>query len=319
MGDLTTLGSKNILLDLYHHAKSFFSSESGKTILKWAERLLIVGIIALLVYQLWDTDKDKLINALPLNPLFYLLATFQFLVVPVSEYFIYQLKWEFKGIDYFKGFLTKKVYNNELYNYTGELYFSGWIAKKLAISTKSAALFVKDNNIASSLASTLFAFATLIVLSSMGYFDLLNLVTGFDSLYIVLIVVFAFILTIVAYRFRNKLVHSSRSLFAKLFSVYVLRFIIRHFLLVLMWSLAAPSVSVATWLNFLTVKILLDRLPIGNQSLILLGMAPWLSSTFNLGIEIFTGIQLVLTIFDKILSGITLVWAKSRLEPKNNG
>lgn len=298
--------------DIVSNLRSFFSSPTGKKLSKWFERILMWGLIILLIYQLWDVDRKKLIESLPLNPFFYLLAIFQFLVVPVSEYFIYQLKWHFKGSTFFKGFLIKKVYNNELYNYTGELYFSGWIAKNLKLSTKEAALFVKDNNIASSLASTLFAFATLIVLSGLGYFDLLTLITGFESSYVYAVVIFVGILSAIAYRFRNKLIHINRVLFAKLFSAYVARFIVRHFFLVLMWSLAAPEVGIGIWLNFLTVKILLDRLPVGNQSLIFLSMAPWLSTTFDLGVEIFTGIQLVLTIFDKILSAITLLWAKKQ-------
>jgi hypothetical protein len=99
-----------------------------------------------------------------------------------------------------------------------------------------------------------------------------------------------------------------------MFSAYTLRFILRHFILLWMWILAAPEVSIGVWLNFMTVKILLDRLPVGNRSLILLSMAPWLSTTFDLSKEIFTGIQLSITLFDKAMSMIALVWAKRQPE-----
>lgn len=299
---------------LLKNLQNWISTPNGQRLKRIAEQMLIWGLIGFLIYQLWGIDFKKLIGALPINPLFYLLILFQFFVVPISEYFIYQLKWEYKGIAFFKGFIIKKIYNNELYNYTGEVYFSRWIAKKLNLSQKEAALFVKDNNIVSSLASTIIAFLTLFVISYLGYFDLLNWISAFDKVYIIIGIVFIVVLFAVGYQLRNKIFHICRKLFAKLFSWYVLRFIIRHYLLVLMWSIAAPEISWLVWVNFLTVQILIDRLPLGNKSLILLSIAPTLSTTFNLGVEVFTGIQLVFTLFDKLLGIITLIWSKRNVQ-----
>ena len=57
----------------------------------------------------------------------------------------------------------------------------------------------------------------------------------------------------------------------------------------------------------MTVQILIDRLPRGNKSLILLSIAPTLSTTFNVSVEFFTGIQLVFTLFDKLHDVNTLL------------
>jgi|AntAceMinimDraft_1070359.scaffolds.fasta_scaffold14573_2 hypothetical protein len=300
----------------YNKSQQWLASPRGSYAKKIAEQLLIWGLIAFLVYQLWGIEFNKLLGSLPLNPIFYGLILFQFFVVPVSEYFIYQLKWSFKGVVFLKAFIIKKIYNNELYNYTGEVYFSRWIANKLVISQKEAGLFVKDNNIVSSLASTLIAFLTLFIISYLGYFDLLNWISGFDRTYLVVGIILLTISLFVGYKFRNKIVHLKKGLFVKLFSWYVVRFIIRHYLLMVMWSVAAPDISWLVWVNFLTVQILIDRLPLGNKSLILLSIAPTLSTTFNVGVEVFTGIQLVFTLFDKLLGVITLLWSKQNVQEK---
>lgn len=287
---------------------------SGKQWLKWLDRFITVFLIALLVWQLYGQPIESILKSLPTHPLFYLLWIIIFFIVPVSEYLIYKLKWDYSSVLFFKGFMLKKIYNNELYNYTGEVFFAGWVSKRLKISTKEALLFVKDNNVVSSLASTLFAFLTLFILSYFGYFDLLTLLSGTDTTVIVAGGIFLLLAIVIGWRFRRKILHLNRAVFFKMFTAYTLRFIIRHFILLWMWILAAPEVSIGVWLNFMTVKILLDRLPVGNRSLILLSMAPWLSTTFDLSKEIFTGIQLSITLFDKAMSMIALVWAKRQPE-----
>lgn len=307
---------KQLLIDIKQKSLHWLDTAAGLKFKKIAEQSLIWGLVAFLIYQLWGIEFNKLLEALPLNPIFYLLIIFQFFVVPASEYFIYQLKWSFNGIAFFKGFIIKKIYNNELYNYTGEVYFSRWVANKLSISQKDAALFVKDNNIVSSIASTFIAFLTLFIISYLGYFDLLNWFTSFDQTYIIVGIIFFVISTVVVYKFRKKILHINSALFFKLFNWYVIRFIVRHYLLLVMWSVAAPDISWLVWINFLTVQILIDRLPLGNKSLILLSIAPTLSTTFNIGVEVFTGIQLVVTLFDKLLGAVALIWSKQNVQEK---
>lgn len=307
---------QNNIYTYYQTVNNWIKTPFGKKVTKVGEQLLIWGLVAFLVYQLWGIKFENLLEALPLNPIFYVLILFQFFVVPFSEYYIYQLKWKFKGVEFLKGLIIKKIYNNELYNYTGEVYFARWIANKLQIAQKEAVLFVKDNNIVSSLASTFIAFLTLFIISYLGYFDLLNLISAFDKTYIYVGVTLLLIFSIVIYKFRYNILHINRNLLYKLFSWYVIRFIVRSYLLVLMWSVAAPNISWLVWINFLTVQILIDRLPLGNKPLILLSIAPTLSTTFNLGVEVFTGIQLVVTLSDKVLSAITLIWSKHNVQQK---
>lgn len=285
-------------------------TEQGGRVLKWLDRVITVGLIGLLIIQIYDQPFDKLLGGLPTSAFFYLLYGFLFMMVPVSEYYFYQVKWTYKNRHILKGFVLKKIYNNELYNYTGEAYFVNWISERLGIRAKEALLFVKDHNIVSSLASTFWAFFVLFVLSFMGYFDLLELISGFDRSSTIFGAIALIIALIFAYRFRKNIIHLPKKMFYQLFALYSLRFIIRHFLLVLMWMSAAPEVSILVWINFLMVKILLDRLPLGNRTLILLSMAPWLSGSFDLSIEVFTGIQLMVAVLDKIGATIGLIWAK---------
>jgi hypothetical protein len=197
-----------------------------------------------------------------------------------------------------------------LYNYTGEAFFVNWISDKLGIRPKEALFFVKDHNIIASMESTFWAFFILFLLSFMGYFNLLELISGFDRSSTIFGGIALLIAVIFAYRFRKNILHIPAKMFYQLFGLYSLRFVVRNVLLLLMWVSAAPEVSMLVWINFLMVKILLDRLPLGNRTLVLLSMAPWLSGSFDISIELFTGIQLMVALLDKIGAALSLVWAK---------
>lgn len=306
----------NKLSSYYHQFSEWRKTDTGIKVLKWFDRFVTFSLLALLVYQLYGRPLEEILKSLPTHPLFYLLWLIIFFIVPVSEYLIYQFRWDYKGKEIFKGFMLKKIYNNEVYNYSGEVFFTQWIADKLGLTVKEALFFVKDNNIVSSIASTSWAFLTLFILSAFGYFDLLKLLSESDLLIRRLGIIFLILAFVVIWRFRKNILHIDRKLFFKLFLAYTARFLFRHAVLLWMWILAAPQVSISIWLNFMTIKILLDRIPIGNRSLILLSLSPWLSTNFSLSKEIFTGIMISITVIDKAASAIALVWAKK--QPSSN-
>lgn len=291
-------------------AYSFFTADENRWILTWLDRFLTVLLVGLLVYQLLGMPVADILDALPSSPVFYLIWLFLFFLVPVFEYRMYQYKWKYSGLDAFRGFMIKKIYNNELYNYTGELYFINWISSYLNVSKTEAALFIKDHNVISSIVSSLLAFGTIGFLWFAGFFDASKLLEGSNDVMNVIAVSAMVLVIIVIFRFRKSLIHSDRALAWRLFRGYSIRFIFRHIVLVAMWYSAAPEVPVTVWLNFLFVKLLLDRFPVGNRNLIFLTMAPWLSDSFSIGIETFTGIQLTVALLDKLMSSASLFWAK---------
>jgi hypothetical protein len=62
-------------------------TEQGGRVLKWLDRLITVGLIGLLIIQIYDQPFDKLLSGLPTSPFFYLLYGLLFMTVPVTEYY----------------------------------------------------------------------------------------------------------------------------------------------------------------------------------------------------------------------------------------
>lgn len=296
----------------------FFSAKENKKIVKWIDRLITVVLLTVLVYQIYDLPFEKIVKALPINPLFYLSWLVLYFMIPVSEYFIYQTKWDFSGFNSLKGFVLKRIYNNELYNYVGELYFISWTAKHFHVSKSESALFIKDNNIISSIVSSVFSFAVIGFLWFFGFIEAGQLFEGSSVIINTLIAVIFVAVGFLLYRFRKNIIHSNKEIVSKMLFGYSIRFIIRNIILVFMWYSAAPDVALVTWLNFLFIKTLLDRLPVGNRGIIFLSMAPFLSESFSIGIETFTAIQLAATILDKVVNAASLVWAKSNTPLENS-
>ena len=115
--------------------------------------LLQAGIIGYLCFQLYDVGVIDVLISLPENPFFYLIIIVIYFSLPLSEIFIYRVKWKFDSWQAFFVFIKKKVVNAEIFGYAGEIYFLNWARKELKIPVDKAFSFIKDNNILSSISS----------------------------------------------------------------------------------------------------------------------------------------------------------------------
>ena len=131
------------------------ADKTWKSYFKKGIRYLVqAGIVGYLIYKLYQIGFTQVIESLPLNPLFYLLFILIYFSLPLSEIFIYGVKWNFRGFRAFLVFVQKKVLNTDVLGYSGEFYLFYWAKDKLKIPSVEAMKFIKDNNILSSLSST---------------------------------------------------------------------------------------------------------------------------------------------------------------------
>ena len=68
------------------------NKEKIKTALRY---LLQACIIGYLCYQLYDVGVLNVLISLPENPFFYLIIIVIYFSLPLSEVYIYRVKWEF--------------------------------------------------------------------------------------------------------------------------------------------------------------------------------------------------------------------------------
>ncbi|WP_142452571.1 hypothetical protein [Gracilimonas mengyeensis] len=253
---------------------SFFKTKTGKRILKWGQYLFNTAILVWLVYELTDIGWLKVWNSLPLNPVFYLLFLFLYFQLPFFEIFIYRITWTFDWLKSIPVFLLKKIYNKDLLGYSGEVYFYVWARNNLNLTDSEVLKTIKDNNIISSVASTLVAIG---LLSAFLFTDQIKIVEWFarqDQAYFWGGAIFLVVLVILFVHFRHQVISMPMKSAFSIFGIQTFRLILGQAVNVLMYYVVMPETPLYVWFTLLSVEIVLTRIPfIPNQDLIYVGMS----------------------------------------------
>lgn len=220
-----------------------------------------VTIIGYLVYQLYEIGLPTLIKSLPTNPLFYLLYVLIYFSLPLSEIFIYKLKWEISWRQGFPIFIQKKVLNTDVVGYSGELYLYHWAKKNLGIPAKEAIKYIKDNNVLSSMASTLISLILFYYFITQGYIDISSFFAQVDATLWIGIILGGFIISFLIYHFRHYIIHINRKDAIKVFFLHAFRVVFINVLQILQWEVARPEVTLAVWFSLSAVQIISSRIP----------------------------------------------------------
>ena len=148
---------------LRKQANSFIRSEKGQQIGLWIRRLVNVSVFVWLVYELSFVGWFNVWQSLPTQPLFYIIFFFIYFQLPFFETIIYKINWHFNPLHSIPVFLMKNIYNKDVLGYSGEVYFYLWAQKTLPYKKLDVFKIIKDNNIISSISSTLVAFTLLAI------------------------------------------------------------------------------------------------------------------------------------------------------------
>jgi hypothetical protein len=257
-------------------------------------RILVVAIIGIIIYQLFDIGWREVLTSLPTHPLFYILFVVLYLSLPVAEVFIYQQVWKVRKWDSFKAFLTKRVYNEEVMGYSGEFYLFMWARKHLDKGDAEVLKNVRDNNILSSVNSNLVAFSLVGVLIFTGIIELENLVGDVNLVYVAAAIVILAVFIGLFIQFRKYLFALSLKKAAIVFSIYFVRFIIHHGLMIVQWAVVIPGTPLSIWFLFLAIIIVVNRIPfIPSRDLVFMWAGIELSRTLNMATASVAGMLLV--------------------------
>lgn len=238
------------------------SAEKFKNILKKTLRYALqAAIIGYLVYQLFSIGLEDVLRSLPSNPLFYLLYFVIYFSLPVAEVLIYRIKWPVTFTNSFAVFIQKKVLNTDVIGYSGELYLYHWAKNKLDRTTRDALNFIKDNNILSSVASTLITILLLIFFVTQGYISINQYIGDITLTNWILIGTILVAAAFVIYRFRKSIISMNRADSVKIFSLHAFRIIFINFLQILQWKIGRPEIALSVWFTFSAVQILSSRIP----------------------------------------------------------
>ena len=238
-----------------------------------ARAVVLAAIGAYLFYKLGELGWGEVLSALPLTPWFYLLFFARFLILPISEVFIYQRLWQVPMWRSLPIMFRKRVFNFGVVGYSGEAYFYVWARENVPVTNSQVLSAIKDNNVLSAVASNL---GTLILLGVFMATPSMRSLVGADgdlTIYFIGAGVISVLIAAAAISFRRSLLDIDAKLALTLTGIHISRLFAVLLLRAAQWAVVVPQAPFSIWLVFLTIHLLLTRLPfLPNKDLVFLGV-----------------------------------------------
>lgn len=294
---------KNLFRVIRIRLTRFFSTDRGKSVATWSRRVLNIGIFIWLMYALTDIGWAEIWNSLPTQPLFYLIFLISFFQLPLFEIWIYRITWQFNSMRSLPVFLKKKIYNKDVLGYSGEVWFYSWARKHLNVPDREILLIIKDNNIISSVASTLVALAVIALLLLAGQIVILEWIMDQSQLWFWAGLGLTLLLIFLMVRFRHYVISMDLKAAYKIFSVQIFRLLMLKVLNVLMYVVVLPDVALNVWFTLLAIEIILTRIPfLPNRDLIFVGISVGLAQGLMVSPSDIAGVMVARTALGKLLN-----------------
>ena len=238
-----------------------FADRRVKAVLTWLGRALTAGVVVYLIYRLSQLGWTDLWAALPRNPWFYVLFVAIYATQPLAELWIYRQLWPMPAGAGMRALIKKRVFNEEMAGYSGEVYLFWWLKEHLSASWSEAFRAVRDINILSSVASLTTAFALLGVLSATGILQLERLFTNVGQAQVVVALAVLLAVALVLTRFRQYVFALPAGMSWRILGIHYARLIVINSLILLQWAVGVPEIGLTTWLTYLCLLIILNRVP----------------------------------------------------------
>ncbi len=276
---------------------------------KWFNRVVQVGIIGVLIYQLTQVGWVEVLRSLPTNPLFYVLQLVIYMALPVSELFIYKKSWKFKIMEGLPVFIYKKIYNSDVITYSGEIYLYYWAKKKFSYTRKEIVSIIRDNNILSTISSTMIAVLLIGVFLTFGHIGFNDIIGREGRIWLPWVLLVVAVLGGIAWHYRSHWFSLSRREALYILSVHTLRLLAVHALELLQWVVAIPMVSITNWFSLMAAKIATSRIPLlPNKDLIFVSIVIGLSGKFGIPQAELASMLLVSSVMNKLMNVGFFTW-----------
>lgn len=281
---------------------AFWETKFGKRLSKVLQYVFVAVILGYLIYQLTEIGWQKVWESLPVTPWFYILFLFLYFALPVSEQFIYGTSLNFSFWKGFPVFIQKKIFNADVLGYSGEAYLFVWGRKNLEESDGYVLSVIKDNNIISSITSTMVAAVLLSVFLYVGKINIQKIVDfNPDYLYLGAVVVLLILASLIY--FRNYIISMSFGTASKIFGIHLARLIFVYSVEIIQWMIVMPEVPLYIWFTYMAVKIISTRIPfLPSRDLLFIGASLEVSKLLNVSGAGIAGILLASNVLSKMMN-----------------
>lgn len=288
--------------------KALIDSPRAKKVQKIVRRVIMAALFGIIVYQLFLIGWEEVLKSLPTEPFFYILFLVLYLTLPTAETFIYRQVWPTPKTKFFKTALTKKIYNDEIVGYSGEFYLFMWARKHLDKSDSEILKNLRDNNILSVVTSNLVALSLVGILVFTGVIDIGDLASNMNLIYVSIAIIIIVAVIGLFIQFRKYLFDLPFKKALIIFSIYLFRFLLHNSLLVVQWAVVIPNTPLSTWLIFLAITIVVNRIPfLPSRDLVFMWAGIELSRALDMTTATVAGMLLVSSVLKKCTNLILLL------------
>ena len=238
---------------------------------RWTGPAISLLILIAALYQLRQTNLHELVALLPASAAFWLVFAINYMATPFSEWVIFRRLWRLP-VSGMLALIRKRVSNEILLGYSGEVYFYAW-ARRNGQITASPFGAIKDVTILSALAGNAVTIAMLAV--SVPFIQQLHL--GIDSHAFAWSAVFVMVTSMAMMVLRKSLFTLPRGELWGVTGIHLARIFANLGLTAYLWHLILPDVAIHWWLLLATFRQLLSRLPfLPNKDIVFAGLAVFL-------------------------------------------
>ncbi len=229
--------------------------------------LLSAAILIAALWQLRYLDVRGVIAMVPRSPLFWLLFAAGYLALPASEWVIYRRLWNLPPRG-FLALLRKRISNEIIAGYSGELYFYAWARRHASlVATPFGA--IKDVSILSAVVANVCT----LVLAAVSWQSLIALNLGTDAKVMIVSAASIALPSVVALVMRKRLFTLPRDELGRIAVIHLLRIVATTVLAAALWAVALPAAPLAWWLVLATLRLLVSRLPLlPNKDIVFAGL-----------------------------------------------
>ncbi|RKE50556.1 MULTISPECIES: hypothetical protein [unclassified Sphingomonas] len=229
--------------------------------------LLSAAILIAALWQLRYLDVRGVIAMVPRSPLFWLLFAAGYLALPASEWMIYRRLWTLPPRG-FLALLRKRISNEIIAGYSGELYFYAWARRHASlVGTPFGA--IKDVSILSAVVANVCT----LVLAAVSWQSLVALNLGTDAKVMIVSAASIALPSVVALVMRKRLFTLPRDELGRIAVIHLLRIVATTVFAAALWAVALPAAPLAWWLVLATLRLLVSRLPLlPNKDIVFAGL-----------------------------------------------
>lgn len=286
-------------------------------------RILKVGltglIVLLLALQLYRIGWRQVVSELPTDPRFYGILLLLYVNLPLVEALVYQRILNIPYRRLAPALFKKRVLNRDLVEYAGEVSFFSWVRRASGLPQRRVFHVIKDNVIASAIASIVYALTFLGVAVALGVIPLPTSLSTTAPRAAVVAVVVAGIATIL-YRYRHRVFVLSTYTLVGIAALHFFRLAAVSALQVLQWYIVLPNVPLSQLVTIHAIQVIAHRIPfLPSRDLVFVGASIELARVMEMSMAEMAGVLVAATAIEKVLNLVLFGWItateNSRLNP----